>query len=174
MNKILTALKFFNEKNNQNDMKNQNSNEEPEKEKANSPTKEGESRPRTSRCKRSAKQRKKSGNSNCGNNSALGFHSNIQNHPLIHNIENLKNPHNRSVNIVSDSPRVKKRKIRKGRVSPNTFIVNNQKYPNGVMNQIHHSKRVSLEQEELALLARSRPKSAKLKKKNGKSNDKSK
>ena len=93
---------------------------------------------------------------------------------MIHNIENLKNPHNRSVNIVNDSPRVKKRRFRKGRVSPNTFIVNNQKYPGGVINHIHHSKRVSLEQEELALHARSRPKSAKLKKKNAKNAEKSK
>jgi len=78
----------------------------------------------------------------------------------------LKNPHNRSVNIASDSPRVKKRRIRKGRVSPNTFAVNHQKkHPGGVFGHIHHSKRVSLEQEELALLAKSRPKSAKLKRK---------
>ena len=64
MNKILTALKFFNEKNNKAEPNNHNLNNGQEKEKTNSPAKEGESRPRTSRGKRSAKQRKKSGNSN--------------------------------------------------------------------------------------------------------------
>lgn len=175
MNKILTALKYFNDKNNKvykddnilntSDVVNTKPVVTTEDNDKDSPLKESESRPKSSRRKRSSKQRKKSGNSNGGNNSALGFHPNVKHNPLVHNIENLKNPHNRSVNIVSDSPKVKKRKVRKGRVSPNNFAVNyTRKYP---QNQpgIHHSKRVSLDQEELAMISRSRPKSAKQKKK---------
>lgn len=68
--------------------------------------------------------------------------------------------------MASDSPKLKKRKGRKSRVSPNNFAINYQKrYPPGMMNQIHHSKRVSLEHEDLTLISKSRPKSAKQKKK---------
>lgn len=173
MNKILTALKYFNEKNknqkdesilNTSDIVNTKPIKQTDENEKVTPIKDGESRPKTSRKKRHSKNRKKSGNSNGGNNSALGFHSHLKNNPLIHNIENLKNPHNRSVNIANDSPKLKKRKNRKGRVSPNNFAINYQKrYPAGMMNQIHHSKRVSLDHEELAFIARSRPKSAKQK-----------
>ena len=54
-------------------------------------------------------------------------------------------------------------------MSPNNFAINYQKrYPAAMPNQIHHSKRVSLDHEDLTLISKSRPKSAKQKKKIGK------
>ena len=179
MNKILTALRFFkdntNTKNSSGIMNNKDQEKEAndkenmqERERTGSAGKDSESRPITSRSKRSSKNRRKTGNSS-GGHSALGFHSNLQNHPLLHNIDNLKNPHNRSVNVVSDSPRIaRKRKIQKGRVSPNTFAVNHQRHPSGVMNHISHTKNTSLDKEKNSILNKSRPRSAKLKKKSAK------
>lgn len=188
MNKILNALKFFKDQTNNsknssglvgglNEKDDQDKNKEKEnvcdKEMNNSSSREPESRPRTSRCKKSSKTRKKSGNSG-GGNSALGFHSKLPLHPLLQQIDHFKNPHNRSVNIVGDSPRSKKRKVQKGRVSPNTFAIHHQRHGSGVMHAVHHSKNASLEQEKLALLSKGRPRSAKLKRKVAKPGEKSK
>lgn len=185
MNKILNALKFFkdqtnNSKNSSGLVGNFNEKEEPdknkekenlcEKERNNSSSREPKS---TSRCKKTSKNRKKSGNSG-GGNSALGFHSKLPLHPLLQQIDHFKNPHNRSVNIVGDSPRSKKRKIQKGRVSPNTFAIHHQRHGSGAMHAVHHSKNASLEQEKLALLSKGRPRSAKLKRKVAKPGEKSK
>ena len=71
MNKILTALKYFNDKNNHNvkdesildtsdPVNGKSIKQNQENERANSTTKDGESRPRTSRGKRGSKPRKKS------------------------------------------------------------------------------------------------------------------
>lgn len=167
MNKIITALKYFQDQtNSKNSTTQQIADKASGKENEKGSNRESESRPRTSRGKRKA--RKKSGN---GGNSALGFHSNVHNHSLIHNIEGMKNPHNRSVNIAVDSPRSKKRKAQKGRVSPNTFAIYHQRHPSGLVN---HHKNTSLEQERLANICKSRPKSAKLKKKCPKTGERSK
>lgn len=179
MNKILTALRFFKDHTNTNNSpvitKNDKDQEKENNEKENiqdrdrtaSGGKDSESRPRTARCKRASKNRRKSGNSS-GGHSALGFHSNLQNHPLLHNIETYKNPHNRSVNVAPDSSRiVKKRKISKGRVSPNAFAIRHQRHPSGPMNHIHNVKNTSLDKDKISVL-KSRPRSAKLKKKSAK------
>lgn len=126
MNKIMTALKFFKDHSNQNNHLSQSKKKEKPRDSSNlkrdkeniadknmSSNKESESRPRTSRGKRAGKVRRKSGASS-GGHSALGFHSNLQNHPLLQNLDNHKNAHNRSVNVVPDSPRTKKRKTCKG------------------------------------------------------------
>ena len=111
-----------------------------EKDKTTAPNTDQESRPRTSRWKRSGKNRRKSGTSSGGGNSALGFHSNLQNHPLLQNIDNLKTQHNRSVNVTTNSPRAKKKKISKGRVSPNTLAINHQRHPSAAIDGINPPK----------------------------------
>jgi len=91
------------------------------------------SRPRTSRGNRPSSKvgrRETSG----GGHSAMGFHSNIPNHHLLYNnIEQSRPMHNRSVNESGDSPRSKKRKLSKGRISPNTFISHHQRQPSAVI-----------------------------------------
>ena len=182
MNKILTALKFFKDHAD----KNKNSSGVPsqktqkkdssmiiknkeninDKDRSHNTSKEPESRPRTSRGRKNKNRRKSGGSS--GGNSALGFHSNLPNHPLLqNNIDNSKHIHNRSVNVVPDSPRSKKRKFPKGRVSPNTFAVHHQRHPSAALNQGNHLRNASLEAEKIALIAKGRPRSAKLKKKKG-------
>lgn len=76
----------------------------------------------------------------------------------------MKNQHNRSVNVTTDSPRSKKRKINKGRVSPNTLAINHQRHPSALVEGMNPKNNSSLE-AELALLRKGRPRSAKLKKK---------
>jgi len=187
MSKILTALRFFKDQANgsknssghqkRSDKKENNTNirnKENENDKGRDSvlSKEHESRPRTSRGKRGSKNRRKSGGES-GGYSALGFHSNLPHQLLYNNIEHTKNIHNRSVNVGADSPREKKRKISKGRVSPNTFIVHH-KHQNSGYQKASHIKNASLEAEKIALLNKTRPKSAKQKKKSVKTGDRSK
>lgn len=175
MSKIMTALKFFKEHTNTNtnnstgivnkNDKDQEKENHHERERTGSAGKDSESRPRTSRTKRGSKNRRKSGNSS-GGHSALGFHSNLQNYPLIHNIDTFKNPHNRSVNVAPESPRIaRKRKMNKDKISPNTFAIHHQRHPSGINSNAHHTKNSSMEQEKNSLLNKSRPRSVKLKKK---------
>lgn len=175
-NTILTALKFFKDQNQSRSSagnRRSEKNIEKVKEKAkegkideNEPNevKEGddtESRPRTSRGKRGSAHRKRSG----GGNSALGFQSKQPQNSLFNGIENIKNLHNRSVNVVPDSPRGKKRKTNKGRISVNTFAAYQQKHQAGIIiNKVSHTKNTSLEAEKLSMMNKSRPKSAKSKK----------
>lgn len=189
MNKILTALRFFKEqtnnaknsgtfqikKSNRKESHKHSKEKENIQEKDRAPTAEGsESRPRTSRGKRGSKARKKSGPSG-GGNSALGFHSSLAQNPLLQsNIENSKHTHNRSVNVAVDSPRTKKKKAQKGRVSPNTFTVNHTRHPSAVAQHVNHAKNTSMEAEKLSLLGKNRPKSAKLRKKVTKSGERGK
>lgn len=137
MNKILTALKFF--KDHTNNMKTTSNHHKrsdkkeaskiKEKENVNDKgrdsvmSKEGEIRPRTSRGKRSVKQRRRSGSKN---NSALGFHSKMPHHLLNHGVD-VKGQHNRSVNIANDSPRTKSKRKINDRISPNMFAPSHQK-----------------------------------------------
>lgn len=171
MNKILTALKFFKDHTNNlkasggqhkrsdkkesqtkpKDKENQN-----EKGRDSALSKDGESRPRTSRGKR-AKQRRKSGSNN---NSALGFHSKLPHH-ILNQGGDGKNHHNRSVNIAGESPRSKSKRKLKDRISPNMMVAT-------------QNKNVSIEAEKLAILNKSRPRSAKLKKKGTKTAERSK
>jgi hypothetical protein len=178
MNKIMTALKFFKEHtntttnnstgivNNKNDKEHEKENHH-DRERTGSAVKDSENRPRTSRTKRGSKNRRKSGNSS-GGHSALGFHSNLQNYPLIHNIDTFKNPHNRSVNVAPESPRIaRKRKINKDKVSPNAFAIHHQRQPSRINNNTNtnHTKNSSMDQEKNCILNKSRPRSVKLKKK---------
>jgi len=86
------------------------------------------SRPRTSRGNRTSS--KASRREGAGGSSAIGFHSNLpQHHLLYNNIENSKIAHHKSVNEALDSPRSKRRKHSKGKISPNSFIVHHQRQP---------------------------------------------
>lgn len=131
------------------------------------------SRPRTSRGNRPSSKVGRSGPTG-GGNSAIGFHSNIPNHHLLYN--NLDNMplHNRSVNEVIESPRSKKRKLSKGRISPNTFAPHHQRQPSAIIKQQNPQRNSSLEGEQIKLNDKSRPHSAKLKKKNNKSAERGK
>lgn len=158
MSKILTALKFFKEHNNnlkptssqhKRGEKNKENVAEKGRDSAQS-NKNDESRPRTSRDKRASKRRKSGSN----NNSAMGFYAKMPHSHLAHMGEDNKNIHNRSVNIPNDSPWSKSKRKLKNRISPNVFAQNNQ-------------KNVSLEAEKIAMLNKSRPKSAKSKVKKG-------
>jgi len=93
------------------------------------------SRPRTSRGNRpSSKVGRRGDGTGVGGHSAMGFHSNTKQHHLLYNnIENSKVVHHRSVNEALDSPRSKKRKNNKGRISPNTFIVHHQRQPSAAL-----------------------------------------
>ena len=128
------------------------------------------SRPRTSRGNRSSsKVARRTTESNEGGHSAMGFQSNKPQHHLLYsNIDNPKHLHNRSLNEVADSPRTKKRKMIKGRMSPNTFLGNHQRHPSAMMNPNSQNTKgkMNLENAKMALLAKNRPQSAKLKKKN--------
>lgn len=128
------------------------------------------SRPRTSRGNRpNSKVARRTANSSEGGHSAMGFHSNLpQHHLLYNNIDNPKHLHNRSLNEVVDSPRTKKRKMIKGRISPNTFVANHQRHPSAMMNGMNNKGKINLENAKMALLSKTRPQSAKLKKKNPK------
>lgn len=131
------------------------------------------SRPRTSRGNRPSSKVGRSGPSG-GGNSAIGFHSNVPNHHLLYNnIDNLP-LHNRSVNEAVESPRSKKRKLSKGRISPNTFAPHHQRQPSAIIKQQNPQRNSSLEGEQLKLNDKSRPHSAKLKKKNNKSAERGK
>lgn len=123
------------------------------------------SRPRTSRGNRPSSKVGRSGPSG-GGNSAIGFHSNLPNHHLLYNnIDNMP-LHNRSVNEGIESPRSKKRKLSKGRISPNTFAPHHQRQPSAIIKQQNPQRNSSLEGEQIKLNDKSRPHSAKLKKKN--------
>jgi hypothetical protein len=126
------------------------------------------SRPRTSRGNRPSSKvaRRTAGSNEGGGHSAMGFHSNKPNHHLLYNnIDNPKHLHNRSLNEVIDSPRTKKRKLIKGRMSPNMLVGNHQRHPSALMNQSNQKGKMNLENAKMELLAKSRPQSAKLKKK---------
>lgn len=90
------------------------------------------SRPRTSRGTRPSSKVGKRGEGS-GGHSAMGFHSNMPHHLLYNNIDNAKHIHNRSVNEGIESPRSKKRRLSKGRISPNMFVGHHQRQPSAAM-----------------------------------------
>lgn len=179
MEKILNELKYFKEhinasKNNFNVKQSKKEGQSIHKKGKESNNESGDnttansqqpSRPRTSRGNRPSSKVNRSGPSG-GGNSAIGFHSNMPNHHLLYNnIDNMP-LHNRSVNEGVESPRSKKRKLSKGRISPNTFAPHHQRQPSAIIKQQNPQRNSSLEGEQLKLNDKSRPHSAKLKKKN--------
>lgn len=124
------------------------------------------SRPRTSRGNRPSSKINKRGEGS-GGNSAMGFHSNVPHHLLYNNLD--KPLHNRSVNEGGDSPRSRKRKLSKGRISPNTFVGHHQRQPSAIIKHKNPKRNTSLENDKMAVFNKNRPQSANIKKKHGKS-----
>ena len=155
MNKIFSALKFSKDHSNNNNLSTNNKRID-KNDNSKFKEKENLNLDKTSRGRRSARHRRKSGSSF---NSALGFHPKVPHHLLNHGVD-VKTQHNRSVNIVNDSPRSKAKRKLNDRISPNIFAPNQH-------------KNTLLEAEKLAFLKKNSPRSAKLKKKNAKAAERS-